>query len=118
MCAWVSHAHEKKNTKKAPPRGLGAVLIFFYPKSYFFCDLKLHAKFQNPRTTPAWRKVCGPERKENNLKNSGHFVPQQRLRAAHALRSDQFLWSGSWLAGRLSENNTILWPILNPIGIR
>ena len=27
--------------------------------------------------------------KKNNPKNSGHFVPQQRLRAAHALRSDQ-----------------------------
>ena len=30
------------------------------------------------------------ERKKNNPKNSGHIVPQQRLRAAHALRSDQF----------------------------
>ena len=29
------------------------------------------------------------ERKKNNPKNSGHFVPQQRLRAAHALGSDQ-----------------------------
>ena len=28
-------------------------------------------------------------RKKNNPKNSGHFVPLQRLRAAHALRSDQ-----------------------------
>ena len=28
--------------------------------------------------------------KKNNPKNSGHFVPQQRLRAAHALRSDQY----------------------------
>ena len=28
-------------------------------------------------------------KKKNNPKNSGHFVPQQRLRAAHALRLDQ-----------------------------
>ena len=35
------------------------------------------------------RKVCGTEeRKKNNPKNSGHLVPQQRLRAAHTLRSD------------------------------
>ena len=31
------------------------------------------------------------ERKKNSSKNSGHFVPQQRLRAAHALRSDQLV---------------------------
>ena len=31
--------------------------IFFYPKSYIFCDLKLRAKFQNPRTIPSGRKV-------------------------------------------------------------
>ena len=30
------------------------------------------------------------ERKKNNTKYSGHFVSLQRLRAAHALRSDQF----------------------------
>ena len=29
------------------------------------------------------------KKKKNNPKNSGHFVPQQRLRAAHALHSDQ-----------------------------
>ena len=29
------------------------------------------------------------EKKKNNPKNSGHFVPQQRQRAAHALRSNQ-----------------------------
>ena len=37
--------------------------ICFTPK-LFFCDLKPYAKFQNPRTTPSWRKVCDPERKE------------------------------------------------------
>ena len=31
------------------------------------------------------------KRKENNPKNSGHFVPQQHLRAAHALLPDQKL---------------------------
>ena len=37
--------------------------IFVDPKSYFFCDLKLRAKFQNHRTTPSGRKVCGTEKK-------------------------------------------------------
>ena len=36
------------------------------------------------------RKKGKKEKKKNNPKNSGHFVPQQRLRAAHALHSDQF----------------------------
>ena len=37
-------------------------------------------------------KFVAQKRKEekNNLKNSGQFVPQQRLWAAHALRSDHF----------------------------
>ena len=33
--------------------------------------------------------VAKKEEKKNNTKYSGHFVPQQRPRAAHALRSDQ-----------------------------
>ena len=75
-------------------RGGGSRSIF-YPRSYFFCDLKLCAKFHNLRTTPSGKKVCGgekkrKERKKNNHKNSGHFVPLQCLKAAHTLRSDQF----------------------------
>ena len=31
-----------------PPVGKGGPPIFVYPKSYFFCDLKPHAKFRNP----------------------------------------------------------------------
>ena len=31
--------------------------------------------------------------KKNNTKYSGQFVPQQRPRAAHALRSDQQTWT-------------------------
>ena len=34
--------------------------ICFTP-NLIFCDLKLHAKFQNPRTTLSGRKVCGGE---------------------------------------------------------
>jgi hypothetical protein len=40
-----------KPLKNRTPRGQGVPLIFVYPKSYFLCDL-LHAKFQNPSTTP------------------------------------------------------------------
>ena len=46
-------------------------------------------------------------KKKNNTKYSGHFVPQQRPRAAHALRSDQkhinvgsFCWArANWQLG-------------------
>ena len=65
----------------------------FYPKSYFFCDLKLCAKFQNPRTTPSGKKYVARggkrEKNNNNPKNSGHYILLQGPRAAHALRSDQ-----------------------------
>ena len=60
-------------------------------------DLKLRANFQNPRTTPSGRKVCGTEKKErkkekkNDTKYSAHFVPKQRPRAALALPSDQLI---------------------------
>jgi hypothetical protein len=58
----------------------------------FFCDSKLLAKFQNPRTTPSVRKyVAQNERKgekKNNSKYSGNFVPQQCQRAVHSLYSD------------------------------
>jgi hypothetical protein len=46
--------------------------------------------------TPSGRKVTSGERekieereKEKNAVNNGHFVPQQRPRAAHALCSDK-----------------------------
>jgi hypothetical protein len=98
-----THAHKKKNTKKGPPRG---VSIFFLTQILFFCDLEPHAKFRNPMITPSGRKVFGRENKkiitnivdtsfrsdQNINKYSGHFVPQQFIRAAHALRSDQFIY--------------------------
>ena len=60
MCAGgFSRAQEKKNTN----------------------DLKLRAKFHNPRSTPSGRKVCGTERKKHNTKNSGHFIPLQAAEA-------------------------------------
>jgi hypothetical protein len=69
--------------------GGGGGDILLNPKFIFFC-LKLHAKFRSPSTTPSGRKVCGTEkRKRNNNKYSGHFLPQQRPRAAHALHFDQ-----------------------------
>jgi hypothetical protein len=44
------------------------------PKSYFFVDLKPHAKFQNPNITPSGRKVGEAERKENHIDTGGIFV--------------------------------------------
>ena len=61
----------------------GVPQISFHPKSYFFDDLKPHAKFQNPTITPSGRKVTWvKERKRNNAVNSGHLVPRQRTQAA------------------------------------
>ena len=39
-------------------------------------------------TTPSGKKSMW-HGKKNNPKNSGHYVPLQRPRAAHALRTDQ-----------------------------
>ena len=39
----------RRKTLKTDPKG--GPKLFVYPKSYFFCDLQLHAKFHNPRTT-------------------------------------------------------------------
>ena len=36
-----------------------------YPKYYFFLDLKLLAKFQNPRTTPSVHFLCFSQKNEN-----------------------------------------------------
>ena len=56
--------------------GGGVPRIFFHPKSYFFCELKPHAKFRNPTLTPSGRKVTRAEReKRKNAVNSGHLVP-------------------------------------------
>ena len=33
----ASHAHEKKNTEKGHPRGLGGPQFFVYPQILFFC---------------------------------------------------------------------------------
>ena len=63
-----------------PMGALAQPLIFFYPKTYFFCDFKPIAKFWNPTITPSGRKVITSERekeRENEKKNainSGHLV--------------------------------------------
>ena len=43
---------------------LGGAQILFYPKFYFFCDLKPHAKFRNPTITTSGRKVTTAEREK------------------------------------------------------
>ena len=64
----------QQRKKKERRRRWGALI-------YLFCDLKLRAKFQNPRTTPSGRKgVEMKERKIIDTKYSGHFIPQQRPR--------------------------------------
>ena len=42
--------------------------IFVYPNSYFFGDLKPHAKFQNPMITPSGRKESEAEREKKERK--------------------------------------------------
>ena len=55
----------------------------FHPKSYFFCDLKPHEKFQNPTITPSVKKVTQAERRRRkNAINSVHLVSWQRTHFA------------------------------------
>jgi hypothetical protein len=62
----------KKNLKDWPTRGQGGPPIFFYPTSYFFCDLKPHTKFWNPMIT-----LSGIKRKTlKNWPTRGRGVPQ------------------------------------------
>jgi hypothetical protein len=54
-----------------------------HPKSYFFCELKPHAKFKNTRKTPSWKKVTGLEeerRRGRHVVNSGHLVMCSKLK--------------------------------------
>jgi hypothetical protein len=52
--------------KNRPLGDRGAPQNLFYHKSYFFCDLKPHAKFGNPAITPSGRKVT--RRREEEIK--------------------------------------------------
>ena len=68
----------------------GCVTFTSSQLEFYFCELGAHAKYQNPRTTPSGSKICDQERgKKYNPKNSGHFVPLQRPRAAQSLCLDQ-----------------------------
>ena len=70
------HFSDKKNKKKN---------IFFYPKSYFFCDLKPHAKFHNPTIQ---------EREKNAVNSSvtAHAKPLNRF--SYGVEEDpQFIWA-------------------------
>ena len=72
-----------KKPLKINPLGAGGVPQFlFHPKSYFFCDLKPHAKFQNPMINPSGRKVTQREREREIVINSGHLVPPTQRRSA------------------------------------
>jgi hypothetical protein len=70
--------------QKIDYRKAGIHQICFHPKSYFFCDLKPHAKFQKPTITNSRRKVSvAEERREKNSVNS-----EQRAQAAPTRRNN------------------------------
>jgi hypothetical protein len=52
----------KRKTGALGRGGEGVPRISFNQKSFFFCELKPHAKFQNPTIAPSGRKVCGTEK--------------------------------------------------------
>ena len=55
----------EKPPKKLTPPGAGWVpWIFVQPKSYFFCQLKPHAKFWNHMIIPSWEKSNPADRRE------------------------------------------------------
>ena len=78
---------------QSSPNDLSTILLKFVPqnpKSYFLCDLKPHAKFENPRTTPSGKKVTGGERKrEKTQLIEATTLCLQHPRAAHTTCSNQ-----------------------------
>jgi hypothetical protein len=64
----------KKSPNKSTPGGQDGPTNFFYSKSYLFCNLKPHAKFQNPTITPSGRKVTGAEREKKERKKTPLIV--------------------------------------------
>ena len=82
-----------------------------------FCSLKLHAQFQNPRTTPSGRKVTGSERKDKTGKMASIVSTTfqlQRPRAAHAVARTNLCWR-RW--GSPLPCLTILCPLSTPAEI-
>jgi hypothetical protein len=68
----------KKPPKKATPGGTGGSPKFcFTPNPIFVCDLKPHAKFQNPRITHSGRKVTGMEREKKERKKNASRLDQK-----------------------------------------
>jgi hypothetical protein len=72
------------------------VRILFFSQNFYYFFLGAHAKFQNPTTIPSGRISNEPgerreEEREKNAIYSGHLRLCQQPRAAHALRSDQFV---------------------------
>ena len=60
---------------KSTPPGQGGPPNLFSPQILFFCDLKPHAKFQNPTITPSGRKVSvGEERERKKEKKTPLIV--------------------------------------------
>ena len=54
----------KKHLKIDPPAGRGVPKVLFYPKSYFFCDLKPHTIILEPYDNSFWEKSKGPGKKK------------------------------------------------------
>ena len=52
----------------ARPSAQPPTRFFSHPKSYFFCELKPHAKFWNPTITPSGRKVTRRREREREEK--------------------------------------------------
>jgi hypothetical protein len=79
---------QKTPPEKSTPWGVPR--ICFYPKSYFFCDLKPHAKFQNSMITPFGRTVTGAERKKTplivtaNASSSGQLINMRMMKKSAA----------------------------------
>ena len=86
---------------------------FCYPKSYLFCDIKLCAKFQNPRTTPSGRKVCGPEKKERKIPNIVDTAARSNAQG-HRTHSARTKSQNNWHLGDLRNLFYKAWPLCFP----
>ena len=72
---------KSKKNKSTSRSQEGSLILFSHPKSYFFGNLKPHAKFQNHTITPSGRKVSkAEERKKEEREKAGAELCQAQAK--------------------------------------
>jgi hypothetical protein len=92
-----------------PPGARGVPICLFSSRILFLYELKLCAKFHNPRTTHSGRKVCGgEEKKENITKYSGHFARTKNIHYIYLSKDEKIKKpSGYFFLNTLYTKNSL-----------